>query len=116
MFFDDETYICDLSKKVFSSKGYNVITAESGQAALKLLQSNDIDLMLSDVIMPNMDGYKLSAKVREKYPQIKIQLVSGFDDDRKRTEEDQLLYKHILHKPYDASSLFDAVRKCLMRK
>ncbi|MCK5386298.1 MAG: PAS domain S-box protein [Gammaproteobacteria bacterium] len=114
---DDEAAICELSKTLLTSKGYNVLVAESGDAALKILESNnDIDLILSDVVMPNMDGYKLAAKVREKYPQIKIQLVSGFDDDRKRTEEDQLLYKYLLHKPYTASNLFDAVRKCLIRK
>ena len=113
---DDEAAICELSKNLLTSKGYNVLVAESGEAALKILESNDIDLILSDVVMPNMDGYKLAAKVREKYPQIKIQLVSGFDDDRKRTEEDQLLYKYLLHKPYTASNLFDAVRKCLIRK
>jgi len=113
---DDEAAICELSKNLLSSKGYNVLVADSGQAALKILESNDIDLLLSDVIMPNMDGYKLAAKVRKKYPQIKIQLVSGFDDDRKRTAEDQLLYKYLLHKPYTASSLFATVRKCLLRK
>lgn len=113
---DDEAAICELSKNLLSSKGYNVLVADSGQAALKILESNDIDLLLSDVIMPNMDGYKLAAKVRKKYPHIKIQLVSGFDDDRKRTEEDQLLYKYLLHKPYTASSLFTTVRKCFIRK
>ena len=112
---DDEVAICELSKKLLSSKGYNVLVADSGEAALKILESHDIDLMVSDVIMPNMDGYALAAIVREKYPQIKIQLVSGFDDDRKRTEEDEVLFKHLLHKPYTASNLFDAVRKCLVR-
>lgn len=112
---DDEVAICELSKKLLSSKGYNVLVANSGEAALKILESNDIDLMVSDVIMPNMDGYKLAAKVREKYPQVKIQLVSGFDDDRKRTKEDEVLYNHLLHKPYTSSGLFEAVRKCLIR-
>ena len=86
-----------------------------GAKAYTRINANEIDLMLSDVIMPNMDGYKLAAEVRIKYPNIKIQLVSGFDDDRKRTEEDELLYKHLLNKPYSASNLFDAVRKCLHR-
>ena len=112
---DDEKAICALSKNLLASKGYNVLVAESGEAALKILETNEVDLMVSDVIMPNMDGYKLAAKVREKYPQIKIQLVSGFDDDRKRTEEDEILYKYLLHKPYTAANLFDAVRKCLIR-
>ena len=112
---DDEAAICKLSKSLLISKGYNVLTAESGEAALKILESNDIDLMLSDVIMPNMDGYKLAAEVREKHPKVKIQLVSGFDDDRKRTDEDQLLYNYLLNKPYTAVDLFDAVRKCFNR-
>ena len=113
---DDEVSICELSRKILSTKGYNVLVAHSGLEALKILESNHIDLLLSDVIMPNMDGYKLASKVREKFPNIKIQLVSGFDDDRKRTDEDQILFKHLLAKPYNASDLFDAVRKCLMRK
>lgn len=111
---DDEPAIRELSKNLLEGKGYNILVADGGEAALKVLESNDIDLMLSDVIMPNMDGYKLAAKVRKKYPKIKIQLVSGFDDDRKRTEEDELLYKTLLHKPFNSSSLFDAVKKCLM--
>ena len=112
---DDEAAICELSKQLLEAKGYNILVADSGEAALKVLESNDIDLLLSDVVMPNMDGYKLAAKVRKKYPNIKIQLVSGFDDNRKRTKEDELLYKHLLNKPYNSSSLLDAVTKCLAR-
>ena len=112
---DDEAAICELSKQLLEAKGYNILIADSGEAALKVLESNEIDLLLSDVVMPNMDGYKLAAKVRKKYPSIKIQLVSGFDDNRKRTKEDELLYKHLLSKPYNSSSLLDAVTKCLAR-
>ena len=112
---DDETAICELSNKLLSAKGYKVLVANSGLAALKILASNHVDLLLSDVIMPNMDGYKLASKVRENYPDVKIQLVSGYDDDRKRTDEDQILFKNLLAKPYTAADLFDTVRKCLMR-
>lgn len=110
---DDEPAICELSRTLLVTKGYQVITAESGEAALTILENNKVDLMLSDIIMPNMDGYKLAAKVREKYPNIKIQLVSGFEDDKKRTEEDEILSKKILSKPYTASQLYAVVRKTL---
>ncbi len=90
-----------------------MLVAESGEAALQLLENNKIDLMLSDVVMPNMDGYKLAAKVRKLYPYIKIQLVSGFDDDRKRTEADEILYENLLHKAYTAENLFKTIRKLL---
>ena len=110
---DDEVTICELSKNLLKSQGYNVFVANSGKEALGVLSNNEIDLVLSDVIMPNMDGYKLSAKIRESYPHIKIQLVSGFDDDRKRTKEDEILAQRLLHKPYKANDLLSVIRKLL---
>ncbi|MCW8986485.1 MAG: response regulator, partial [Gammaproteobacteria bacterium] len=110
---DDERSICELSKNLLSSKGYQVLIADNGKTALELLENNQIDLLLSDVIMPNMDGYKLADIVRNKFPHVKIQLVSGFDDDKKRTEKDNTLSKNILQKPYTASQLFTVVRKVL---
>ena len=110
---DDEVAICELSNKILSAKGYNILVANSGEEALDLMQDNKIDLLLSDVIMPNMDGYKLAGIVREKYPDIKIQLVSGFDDDRQRTKEDEQLANNLLSKPYSAKDLAFKIRKLL---
>lgn len=110
---DDETSICDLSNNLLSSKGYQVLVAHNGEEALSILEKNKIDLLLSDVIMPNMDGYKLAEKVRKNFPDVKIQLVSGFDDDKVRTKEDEMLSREILRKPFSASQLFSAVRKIL---
>ena len=110
---DDEIAICELSKNLLSSKGYQVLVAHNGEEALSVLERNNVDLLLSDVIMPKMDGYKLAAKVREDYPDIKIQLVSGYDDDKVRTEDDEMLSRKILRKPFSASQLFSFVRKIL---
>lgn len=110
---DDEVAICELSKNLLQSKGYHVLVANSGEIALKLLENTDIDLVVSDVIMPGMDGYKLAATIRQKYPDIKIQLMSGFEDDRKRTPEDEILSQNLLHKPYKSAQLFETVRNLL---
>lgn len=110
---DDEVALRSLVYELLSNKGYNVLVAESGTEALNILAENNIDLMISDVVMPKMDGYKLSAKVRKKYPQVKIQLISGFNDDRSRTDEDEVLNKTLLQKPFKAKSLFEAVRNRL---
>jgi len=110
---DDETSICDLTTKILSTKGYQTLVANSGEEALDILENNEIDLLLSDVIMPNMDGYKLAGIVREKYPDLKIQLMSGFDDDRQRTKEDEVLAENLLEKPFNAKALFYTVRKVL---
>ena len=110
---DDEVAICDLSNNILSAKGYKTYTAHSGKEALEIMNNNKIDLLLSDVIMPNMDGYKLAAIVRKKYPDIKIQLVSGYDDDRKRTKEDEQLADKLLSKPYSAKALSSTIRHLL---
>lgn len=110
---DDEAAICDLSNKILTTKGYQTLVAYSGEEALEIMENNAVDLLLSDVIMPNIDGYKLAGIVREKYPDVKIQLVSGFDDDRQRTKEDELLAENLLSKPYTAKDLCFVVRKSL---
>ena len=110
---DDEEALRSLAYELLSSRGYTVLLAENGIAALNILAENAVDLMISDVVMPNMDGYKLSAKVREDYPEVKIQLISGYHDDRSRTEEDEILNASLLHKPFKAKSLYETVRKRL---
>ena len=110
---DDEKALRNLASELLRSKGYRVLLADNGIDALKILEENHIDLLISDVVMPNMDGYKLSAQVREKFPDVKIQLISGYHDNRSRTEEDEILNATLLNKPFTAKSLYQAVRKRL---
>jgi len=109
---DDEPALRELAKQILTHFGYQVTTACSGDAALKVLGSQPIDLMLSDIIMPNMDGYQLSRLVTKQYPKIKIQLASGFSDNR-HTESDLHLQKNMLHKPYSSKELLTSIRLLL---
>jgi len=109
---DDEPALGELAKQILTHFGYHVVTACSGEAALKVLASQTIDLMLSDVIMPNMDGYQLSRLVAKQYPSVKIQLASGFSDNR-HTESDLHLRQNMLHKPYSSKELLTSIRLLL---
>ena len=110
---DDEKALADLALEVLSKQGYKVSTATNGEQALNFIKNNPVDLVLSDVIMPNMDGYELATKVRKHYPELKVQLVSGFDDDRHINISDESLRKNILPKPYTSKSLLTRVRSLL---
>ncbi|MDH5258454.1 MAG: response regulator, partial [Gammaproteobacteria bacterium] len=110
---DDEPALLHLTHEVLSLHGYHVITAQSGKQALEVLENEHIDLLLSDVIMPEMDGYQLATIVQEKYPAIKIQLASGFTDDRHNNKINDLLNQNILHKPYETEMLLKRVRSLL---
>jgi len=63
--------------------------------------------------MPEIDGYQLAAMVQEKYPAIKIQLASGFSDDRHLNSLNSHLHTELIHKPYQAQTLLNRVRSLL---
>ena len=93
--------------------GYRVLTASSGKTALNILATTPIDLVLSDVIMPNMDGYQFARLVSEQYPSVKIQLASGFSD-KSHTGSDQKLKDNMLNKPYSSKQLLTNIRLLLV--
>ena len=66
--------------------------------------------------MPEMDGYQLAAIVKEKYPSIKIQLASGFSDERNMDKIDESLQQNMLIKPFNSQALLQRIRELLNEK
>ena len=92
---------------------FNVILAENAQKALEILEHESVDLLLSDIIMPEMDGYQLAAIVNEKYPEIIIQLSSGFADDNHADLVDDKLQQNSLSKPFNSMALLQRIKLLL---
>jgi len=109
---DDEPALRELANQILIHFGYRVLTACNGETALNILATTSIDLVLSDVIMPSMDGYQLARKISEQYPSVKIQLASGFSD-RSHTGSDQELKDNMLNKPYSSKELLTSIRLLL---
>ena len=110
---DDESALLELSCQILDDHGYHTLQAGSGSEALEILEKQTVDLLLSDVIMPKMNGYQLAEIVTEKYPKIKIQMVSGFSDDRNIELENDQLHKRQLDKPFSSAELLKRVRETL---
>ncbi len=110
---DDEPALLSLSCEILTQYGFNVIPAENAKQALEILQHETVDLLVSDIIMPDMDGYQLAAIINEKYPAIKIQLVSGFSDNNNVDMVNESLHQNLLLKPFNAQSLLKSIRKLL---
>ena len=113
---DDETALLNFTSELLSRQGYRVFRAESAKQALQILEREQIDLLLSDVIMPEMDGYQLAALVQEKYPAIKIQLASGFAETWNTGVFDESLRQKLLDKPYNSQVLLKTIRSLLDNK
>ena len=110
---DDEPILLELCTEILSQQGYTALPANNCNEALQLLESHKVDLMFSDVVMPDMDGYELATIVAEKYPTIKIQMTSGFTDDKQNAMAVDNLHLNLLPKPYRAETLVTRIRDLL---
>lgn len=113
---DDEVALLELAKDIISMEGYQVFTANNAEEALKVVKEENIDLMITDVIMPKVDGYQLSKQVKMLYPEVKIQMVTGYSDGYQSSIKDDDLIKNILYKPYTVKTLLLAINNQLADK
>lgn len=110
---DDESALRELSTNILSQEGYRILQAENGIEALAVLEEEDVDLVLSDIIMPIMDGNILAEKIRQLYPQIKIQLISGYVKPDNSSKNIQDLHENLLSKPFKADDLLRRIKLLL---
>ena len=117
LLIDDETQWLDLIQQALAGESYRVITAESGEDALRKLQRSKPDLILSDVRMPVINGFDLFLKVHNdpKFKSIPFVFMSSIDDfDAKRTAR-ELGADDYLEKPFDADGIKHVVLSLLVR-
>jgi len=111
---DDEPAYRSLLNTMLTSHGYTVKIAETSDEALALVGRHDIDLMLSDVIMKDVDGYRLAEMVRELKPDMKIQLFSGYNRKIADTDFGASLQQRLLKKPVPSNVLLSRLKEMLV--
>ncbi|WP_010186778.1 response regulator [Sphingomonas sp. PAMC 26605] len=113
---EDEDMVRAVAERALTRQGYTVLTAENGEAALELLVSCDKpDLLISDVMMPLMDGPTMVRQVRTRYPDLPILFMSGYAEEtlRKSIDLDNVAF---LAKPFTVQQLAEATREALRAK
>lgn len=80
LFVDDETSILSALRRLFRPEGYRVLVAQSGEAGLQLLAQEKVDLVVSDMRMPEMDGAQFLQTVRTRWPDVMRVLLTGYAD------------------------------------
>jgi len=107
---EDEDMVRTIAERALTRQGYTVITAENGEVALELLETAARpDLLVSDVVMPLMDGPTMARHVRQKYPDLPILFMSGYAEEqlRKSINLDNVGF---LPKPFSVQQLAEAAR------
>ncbi len=110
---DDNEQSLSIRKVMLETRGYRVVTCASGEEALKVFENGGIDLVLTDLIMPGLDGTELIARIKSVSPQTPAILFSGkiriYDRD---TQADVFLPKGM----YAPAELLERIRLLLVRK
>lgn len=116
LFVDDEPAILSALRRLFRPLGHRVLLAESGAAALQMLAHEKVDLVLSDMRMPGMDGAQLLQAVRERWPDVARLLLTGYADIGSTIAAiNQGEIQRYIAKPWDDQELLLAVREGLER-
>ncbi|HSN25594.1 MAG TPA: PAS domain S-box protein, partial [Kofleriaceae bacterium] len=114
LFVDDDEYVRRAAARALRSRGYTVLEAADGRAALSQLH-DDIDLLLTDVVMPRMDGRELAQLACQAHPGLKVLYTSGYTDDA--------IVRHgvadgnfdLIEKPFRVQALATRIRQVLDR-
>jgi two-component system cell cycle sensor histidine kinase/response regulator CckA len=111
---EDEPALRALTARMLASRGYSVIAADTPQDALRLLDADDrsIDLLLTDLVMPQMDGHELARRVHERLPGLRVLYMSGYADTVVTRNVSHEL-PPLLEKPFSAGDLARTVREVL---
>lgn len=111
---EDEEAVRMFSARALREKGYDVLEADNGEDALAIVKSGQkFDLLVTDVVMPKMDGPTLNKNVREFYPDTKTIFISGYTEDTFRKNLGGDVQIHFLAKPFSLKDLIKKVQEVL---
>jgi CheY-like chemotaxis protein len=118
LFVDDEDMIIEIAEELFEGLGYKVLTARSGKEAIGIYEENKerIDIVLLDMIMPDMSGSDTYDKLKEINPDIKVLLVSGYSINGTATEIMDRGCNGFIQKPFKMKELSQKLREVLDKK
>ena len=113
---EDEAMVRAVAERALTRQGYTVVTAENGEVALERLRAGPApDLLISDVVMPSMDGPTMVRHARQLYPKLPVLFMSGYAEEQLRKSID-IDHVAFLPKPFSVQQLAEAARDVLETK
>jgi CheY-like chemotaxis protein len=114
LFVEDEGFVREVTSQVLRSAGYRVLTAKNAAEAIHVFDqcSSEVELLLTDVVLPGETGRVLAAKLRQRNPELNILLVTGYAEQMRLQGCDR---EECLAKPFSSEALLRRVRQQLDR-
>lgn len=108
---DDEDNIAQLLERILKDKGYNIFIANDGEEAFEIVKINHIDIVISDIRMPKIDGISLLKKIKEFDSFIEVLIMTAFADLETAIEAIKMGARDYIRKPFDIEEVLEAVDK-----
>lgn len=113
---DDDAIICRFMERLLSIMGYHVTCVRCGGDALSVLEDQPVDVLISDITMPDMSGLEVADLVHHRWPDLPIVLCTGHEDAMDPADARRLGIKACMIKPMDKSGLDALLKKVLAEK
>jgi len=110
---EDEPSVREFVERALAHRGHEVTTVNDGGEALEALVENSFDLLLTDIVMPLLDGVALALKVTKEYPDMRIVLMTGYAAERDRAHNLDALVHEVVSKPFTLTDICDAIDNAL---
>ena len=112
---DDESEICDFLKSFFEERDFDVSTATSGEKAMTAVESGHPQVVLLDIHMPGTDGLHVLRRIKEKFPEVKVIMVTAIETRDKIEEAMRLGADNYITKPLSLEYLEKDVQDKIMQ-
>ena len=113
---DDDPESRDILMRLLTLSDYEVETVESGRDAVELLKRAEFKLVLTDIVMPDMDGLELLSHVKSHYPNIPVIMVTGRASNESKNEALEKGAEGLILKPYTRNQLMTIVNETLAKQ
>jgi two-component system, cell cycle response regulator CpdR len=112
---EDDRAVSSFVARALQHRGHAVTTVPDGSAALGALAGDNFELLLTDIVMPNLDGIALALKASKDHPGMRILLMTGFASERQRAHNLEALIHRVIEKPFTLEQICTAVEEELAR-
>ena len=111
---EDDPAVREFVGRALTLRGFEVTTVEDGLQALETLDADGAyDLLITDIVMPGMDGIALALKLSKERPDLAILLMTGFASERQRAHNLDVLIHRVVAKPFTLQQICDAAEEVL---
>jgi PAS domain S-box-containing protein len=112
---EDDCYVRAAASRALRARGYTVLEAAEGRAALRLLRDHktDVRLLVTDIVMPGMNGRELAQMALERMPALPVLFMSGYADDNDLRQSVQRADAHFIEKPFRIDAFATKVRQVI---